>query len=138
MTRYLFSPSLAQHRRPSFEAIETLAAEYGTSRLATAMRCIDLGDWPVILVCHATTGRRWFKGSDAVPEKWFPRADLDPSSSAFPVLFGDVDRTPPRSINAGAWFDRFEASEYRITEQSVKAHGGEILTLLTLDTRMMN
>lgn len=137
MPRYLFTPSLAQHRRPSFEAIETLAAEYGTSRLATAMRCIDLGDWPVILICHAATGRRWFKRSDAVPEKWFPRADLDPSSSAFPVLFGEVDRTAPRSISAGAWFDRVEANESRITEQSVKAHGGEILTLLTLAARML-
>ena len=137
MPRYLFAPSLAQHQRPSFEAIEAIAAEYATSRLATAMRCIDLGDWPVILVCHATTGRRCFKRSDTVPDKWFPRAELDPSSSAFPVLFGDVDRTAPRSISAGAWFDRFEANDYRITEQSVKAHGGEILTLLTLDDRMM-
>lgn len=137
MPRYLFAPSLTQHRRPSFEAIETLAAEYATSRLATAMRCIDLGDWPVILVCHATTGRRWFKRSDTVPDKWFPRAEVDPSSSAFPVLFGDVDRTTPRSISASAWFDRFETNDYRITEQSVKAHGGEILTLLTLNIRMM-
>lgn len=137
MPRYLFSPSLAQQSRLSFEAIEALAAEYGTSRLATAMRCIDLGDWPVILVCHAATGRRWFKRSDLVPERWFPRAELDPSSSAFPVLFGDVDRAAPRSINAGAWFDRFDANHHRITEQSVKAHGGEILSLLTLDAGML-
>ena len=133
MPRYLFSNSLTAHRRPSFEAIDVLAGDYGTSRMATALRCVDLADWPVILICHDTAGRRWFKRSDTVPNHWFPRTDLDPSSAAFGVLFGNVERSRPQIAGADAWFDRREASRFRVTEQSVKAHGGKTLTLVTLN-----
>lgn len=132
MPRYLFLPSLAGHRRPSFEAIDALAGEFSTSRMATALRCLDLAGWPVLLVCHGKSGRRWFKRGAGAPDHWFPREDLDAASSAFPVLFGDVERTCPRTVSAEYWFDRRDAGRFRVTEQSVKAHGGEILSLLTL------
>lgn len=132
MPRYLFLPSLEAHRQPSFEAIDALARDYATSRLATALRCLDLAAWPVMLVCHAKAGRRWFKRSAGVPDHWFPREDLDASSSAFAVLFDGADRSRPEVVGADRWFDRRDAARFRLTEQSVKAHGGEILTLLTL------
>lgn len=132
MPRYLFLPSLAAHRRPSFEAIDALASEYATSRLATALRCLDLAGWPVVLVCHAKGGRRWFKRSPGIPDHWFPRQDLDASSSAFAVLFGDAERSRPQVVGADTWFDRRDAARFRLSEQSVTAHGGEVLTLLTL------
>jgi hypothetical protein len=138
MPRYLFLPSLAQHLRPSFEAIDALASDYATSRLATAMRCVDLAEWPVVLVCHGKGGRRWFRRGGGIPDHWFPRDDLDASSPAFSVLFGDSERSRPQVVGADSWFDRRDAARFRITEQSVKAHGGEILTLLTLtDTGML-
>ena len=133
MPRYLFFNSLTAHRRPSFEAIDVLAGDYRTSRMATALRCVDLAGWPVILICHDPTGRRWFKRSDTVPDRWFPRTDLDPSSAAFDVLFGDVERSRPQLAGADAWFDRSEAGRFRVTEQSVKAHDGKTLTLVALN-----
>ncbi|WP_443971306.1 ImmA/IrrE family metallo-endopeptidase [Sphingobium sp. CR28] len=139
MPRYLFEPSVAGHRRPSFEALDALASEYSTSRIATAMRCVDIAAWPIMLVCHNAAGRRWFKRSELVPERWFPRADLDPSSPSMAVLFGDLDRSRPQIIAADAWFDRRDASGYRVTEQSVKALGGEMLTLLAFnDPKMLS
>lgn len=132
MPRYLFLPSLAAHHRPSFEAIDVLASEYATSRLATALRCVDLAEWPVVLICHGKGGRRWFKRRAGVPDHWFPRENLDASSPAFAVLFGDADRLRPQVVGADSWFDRRDAARFRLTEQSVKAHGGDILTLLTL------
>lgn len=132
MPRYLFLPSLAAHHRPSFEAIDALASDYATSRLATALRCLDLAEWPVMLVCHGKGGRRWFKRSPGIPDHWFPREDLDASSRALTVLFDDIERSRPQVIGADSWFDRRDAARFRLTEQSVKAHGGEILVLLTL------
>lgn len=35
-------------------------------------------------------------------------------------------------LGADSWFDRRDAARFRLIEQSVKAHGGEILTLLNL------
>lgn len=131
MPRYLFQPLAMAHNRPSFEAIDSLAGEFGTSRLATALRCIDLAEWPALLICHGAGGRRWFKRSNIVPDQWFPRSELDPASNAFDVLFGSVEKTRPQVIGAQAWFDRRDVERFRVTEQSTKAHGGEVLTLIT-------
>lgn len=139
MPRYMFAPSMAAHRRPSLEAIEALAGDYMTSRLATALRCVDLAAWPVILVCYGKNGRRWFKRSDRVPSHWFPREDLDASSPAMAVLFGNVERSRPQTVSAEAWFDRRDAGRFCVTEQSMKSYGGEILSLLTLaDVAMLS
>lgn len=138
MPRYLFAPALAAVERPNFEAIDALGATFATSRLATSLRCIDLGAWPVMLICHGSRGRRWFKRADSIPDDWFPRDDLDPSSPSFPVLFGIVERSKSQSVSASLWFDRRDASRYRITEHSLKAHGGSMLTLLNLsDPKML-
>lgn len=138
MPRYLFVPSVAQLKRPDFESVDELATTFSTSRLATALRCVDIGTWPVVLICHGPSGRRWFKRAASVPDDWFPREDLDPSSPSFSVLFGTVERTRTQSVAASLWFDRRDASRYRIAEQSLKARGGTMLTLLTLsDPKML-
>jgi hypothetical protein len=138
MPRFLFGPSAAQLKRPDFEGIDMLATTFGTSRLATALRCVDIDSWPAVLVCHGPSGRRWFKPADSVLDGWFPREDLDPSSPSFPVMFGTVERSKSQPVAASLWFDRRDASRYRITEQSLKAHGGTMLTLLTLtDPKML-
>ena len=138
MPRYLLEGSLAAHSRPSLEAIDAIGAQYTTSRLATALRCVDVARWPVMVICHGPGGRRWFKRSEAIPERWFPRNDLDPSSPAMTVLFGNIDRSRPQIVAADLWFDRRDAARFRVTEQSTKAHGGEIITLLVLsDPKML-
>lgn len=138
MPRYLFVPSVAQLKRLDFESVDEVATNFSTSRLATALRCVDIGTWPLVLICHGPLGRRWFKRAVSVPDDWFPREDLDPSSPSFAVLFGTVERTRTQSVAASLWFDRCDASRYRITEQSLKAHGGTMLTLLALtDPKML-
>lgn len=137
MPRYLFHPSIAEFKRPTFEAVDTLASLYSTSRMATVLRLVDLSSWPLILICHGPSGRRWFRRSASVSDDWFPREDLDPSSPSFPVLFGVVERTRPQAVSASLWFDRRDASRFRVTEQSLKAHGGEMLTLLSMDDPAM-
>lgn len=138
MPRFLFGRSAAQLKRPDFEGIDMLATTFTTSRLATALRCVDIDSWPAVLVCHGPSGRRWFKRADSVPDDWSPREYLDPSSPSFPVMFGAVERSKSQAVAASLWFDRRDASRYRITEQSLKAHGGTMLTLLTLtDPKML-
>jgi hypothetical protein len=74
-----------------------------------------------------------------MPRRWFPRSDLDPESFAFDVLFGNKPDDPAlRKIDADAWFERYDASEYLIQEQTMRSGADEILTLLTItDARML-
>ena len=132
MPAYLFRPMAAAFTRPSFKAIDALAAEFSTSRVATALRFVDLSPWPCMIVCHGQGGRRWFRRGGDVPDRWFPQNDLDPESAAMDVLYSRVDRAGPTLIGADAWFDRWDADRFNLMEETVKGHGDEALTLLTL------
>ncbi len=68
-----------------------------------------------------------------MPERWFPRDDLDHESFAFDRLSGQgQEQAHPRLIGADAWFDRNEAQRYELREHSVRTADDEILTLLIL------
>jgi hypothetical protein len=136
LPRYLFEPRLIGAARPSFTTVEKLAKDFRTSITATALRFLEFTP-SVMLICHASKGRKWFKSAKDVPSRWFPRDDLDPDSYAFDVLSGEKDRSRIVKIGADAWFDRSEANRYEILEETLRIGGGEILTLLTLNVPKM-
>jgi len=131
LPRYLFEAAAMKLRKTSFAAVSELARLFQASRTATALRLVDYGPEPSILICHSAKGRRWFKRGKDVPDRWFPRSDLDPESNAFEALYGNIDKPQPLLIGADAWFDRREAEEYEVYEQTVRAAGGDVLTLIT-------
>lgn len=134
---YLFRPEAAKLKRSTFVAVDKLAAMFQSSRTATAMRLVDFGPEPAVLVCHGPNGRRWFKRGRGVPERWFPQADLDAASNAFEVLHGGVEKPQPIPIRADAWFDRREAEQYEVFEQTVRGGNGGVLTMLTFKSPKM-
>ena len=84
----------------------------------------------------------WFSGSPRrvpgrIPERWFPREDLDADSYAFDVLHGEDRRTRRVLIGAGAWFDRYCADKFELYEQTFKVADNEILTLLVFKDEVM-
>ena len=137
MPAYLFRPLVTAYPRPSFEVIDALAGVFRTSRLATALRFIDLSPWPCIIVCHDQSGRRWFRRNGGIPDHWFPRDDLDPESVAMDVLYRKTDHARPTIIGADAWFDRWNADRFELTEECVRGFGSDVLALLTLKDRAM-
>jgi hypothetical protein len=138
MPDYLFRPLAQQHARLSFKVVSDLAETFKTSHTATAIRLVEGNVFPAFLVCYGLDKRRWFTRAPSVPEQWFPKGELDPSSSAFAVLFGShIGDAAPRKVSASAWFECWEATGYEIHEQTVRS-GGEVLTLLLLsDHRML-
>lgn len=130
MPRYLFVPRANALGRTTYEAVESLAAEFRTSKTATAIRLIELGPEPAMLLCHGPEGRKWFSRPENIPKHWFPRDELDVDSYALDVLQGDERRTRRILIGADAWFDRYGADRLEIYEQSFKVSDDEILTIL--------
>lgn len=135
LPHYLFEQEAARHRKSTFAAVDALARQFGASRTATARRLVDYGPEPAILVCHGMNGRRWFKRGPDVPDRWFPKTELDPQSNAFEALHGRVDKPHPFLIGADAWFDNWQARHGEVFEQSVRGGGGEILSLITFKTK---
>jgi hypothetical protein len=137
LPRYLFIPRAAELRVCSFETVETLSGEYSTSVPATAIRLVEYGPEPAMLVCHGPNGRKWFHRPREIPQRWFPRDDLGAESSAMDVLYGRNRFNSRRSIGAEAWFDRRDASRFEIDEDCFRMSDDEILTLLIFTDQAM-
>jgi len=140
MPGYLFDPIARSHPKLTFQTVRILSDIFDTSLTATAIRLAESRHTPVVLVCHSPQGRKWFARSPDVPDRWFPRDNLDPDSFAFGVLFGGAqDDRIPRKVGADAWFDRWEAERFEVLEQTVRVAADEILTfILIIDGDMLD
>ena len=130
MPQFLLRPMAKEIGKVSFQAVEALRKEFKTSITATAIRLVEHGPEPAVLVCHTVKGRKWFNRSRDIPQKWFPRDKLDAYSDAMDVLYGRVERGNRSLIGADAWFDRWDAEKYELYEETHRITDNEILTLL--------
>jgi hypothetical protein len=139
MPRYLFAPVARAYPKLNFKTVDAIGGTFSSSRTATTIRLVEGDHSPALLVCHGSQGREWFTRAPSVPSRWFPRDELDPESFAFGVLYGGkADDPMPRKIGAEAWFDRWEAANHEVHEQTVRIGQDEILTLLLItEPRML-
>ncbi len=138
MPRFLLRPMAKEIGKVSFQAVEALRREFKTSITATAIRLVEYGPEPAILIRHTMKGRKWFTRSGDIPRKWFPRNELDAGSDAMEVLYGRAERSSRSLIGADAWFDRRDAEKYELYEETRRIADGEILTLLVFkDAEML-
>ena len=127
---YLFRPLANKLSRVTMDAVQELADTFDTSLTATAIRVVEMGPAPAMVICHSHKGRKWFTPGPDVPNRWFPCKDLDAESFAFEVLFGSEQKSRCALIGADAWFDHRDAAKFELYEQSVRIGEEEILTLL--------
>lgn len=134
MPRYLFDPMLRSLKKLNIGALRQIKDAFNVSLTAAAIRILETSRYPFLLVCHGQGGRRWFKRPPCVPDRWFPRDELDKDSFAFDMLYGQSgEQTHPRKIGADAWFDRPEAERYEIFEHSYRLPNNEVATLLLIE-----
>jgi hypothetical protein len=138
MPHYLFQPAARQHSKLNFKVISDLADIFHASHTAVAIRLVEGDHAPALVICHGSEGRKWFTRAPTVPARWFPRDTIDPASFAFDVLFGGKPDDPlPRKIGADAWFDRWEAANREVYEQTKRTGPDEILTLVLINDAEM-
>lgn len=133
MPAYLFNEAIRERRRADFQTVDHIADLFDVSRAASAIRVAAKSPFPSIVICHNRQGRHWFARSPLVPDRWFPKQQLDPRSLAFDVQFGaNLGMKVPRKVPAAAWFELREAERYDLIEQTVRSHNGETLTMLEI------
>jgi IrrE N-terminal-like domain len=138
LPRYILEPMLRSIQRPTLKAAREVGDAFDASLTATLIKIVETDSFPMLLVCHGRSGRRWFRRSASVPDRWFPKEELDHESSAFELLFGGAaEPTSPSLIGADAWFDRSEASRYELLEQPYTLPNNEICTVLILSDKTM-
>jgi hypothetical protein len=125
--------------RPTLKAVREIADAFDASMTATILKMIETDHFPIMLVSHSPQGRAWFRGASSVPERWFPKQDLDHESFAFTTLFGKKeDKGGPRRIGADAWFDRYEAADFDVYEETFRVAADQVCTVLFFnDVKML-
>ncbi|QXX76129.1 ImmA/IrrE family metallo-endopeptidase [Methylovirgula sp. HY1] len=133
LPNYMLLPKLRKIRRPTLAATRELAGEFCASQTAMLLKITLSNQFPMMIVCHDTTGRRWFRGAPSVQRWWFPRKDLDRETFAAGILFeGASEQRLPNKVPAEAWFDFNGCDRFEVDEQSFMLPNREVLTVLRL------
>ena len=119
------------HKQPViFETVRDLGNLFSTSLTATAIRLVEYGDLPAILVCNSPQKREWFVPSGEVRNKIWLEPRPGKGSLAYALLRGEAISLPAKEVGADAWVNHPNASKYWIHEDSFLLSDGFVLTLL--------
>jgi hypothetical protein len=130
---YMVDPRLRKMKRLTLSAARELADEFCASLTATLFKVTQLNRFPIVIVCHSKTRRRWFERAPMIQPWWFPAKFLDPQTFAADMLFKSASEQEfPRKMPADAWFDFKGCDRFEVEEQSFLLPDEEVLTVLKL------
>lgn len=129
LPQIIFEP-LAKNKPVTFQTVRELCTQFQTSLTATAIRLVELGSFPAIIVCHSKQGRRWqFRGVD-VPHSIQLRDEPGAYTIARDLLDGKTVNSSNEDIQASDWFTHPRSHYYSIHEDSVKIWDDLVLSIL--------
>ncbi|WP_457670738.1 ImmA/IrrE family metallo-endopeptidase [Thiolapillus sp.] len=129
MPKNLFRPA-AQGMPMTFESVRHLAGMFRTSLTATAIRLVELGSYPAMVVFTTRQGRAWYWGSPEVPKYFVPRKFPGDGAVAHQMLKDDPFSLGPMDVDADEWFDRPGAEDHVLLEDSLSWPNGTVLSLI--------
>lgn len=125
---FLFRPA-ARLKPVSFDTVRSLAEAFTTSLTATAIRLVEEGGLPSMLVCSDENGSRlWFAKSPIVPKELWPRQQPGRTTAVQELLRGAA-ASEPMDVDADEWIEHPDSGKYVIREHSMKV-GERVLSLL--------
>ena len=129
LPQFMFEP-LTKNKEITFQTVRELCSLFRTSMTATAIRLVEFGSFPAIIVCNGKQGRRWqFRGAD-IPYAIQLQDDLSVRTNAFDLLHGKTLRVTPENVEASDWVTHPRSRYYSIHEDSVKVTEDLVLSLL--------
>jgi len=113
-----------------FNVVKSLAETFSTSLTATAIRLVEYGPLPTMLVCYSNAGREWFVRGSCVPEQFWPSKKPEPNTYAFDLFKGGTEHELQGKVPAKAWFDHQIAEPHYIQEHSFRTSYGDVFSFL--------
>ena len=120
----------AKNREMTFATIRQLAEMFQASLTATAIRLVEFGSFPAMVVCSDLGRRRWFRRGPDVPDGLWPHERVSPMTVAHDIFTGKAMSSGPTDVSADAWFAHRDARRYAIREDSIRITDDLVLTLL--------
>jgi hypothetical protein len=126
----MFVP-LAKERPITLDTVVNLAGVFRMSRTATAIRLVNHGSFPCMLIHYEAGQRKWFISSGReIHRSLFPADRPRPRSLAATLLASTSLHTQSGDIRADHWFDLYGASKYYLKESSFKTSDDSVTVLL--------
>ncbi|NOS76719.1 MAG: ImmA/IrrE family metallo-endopeptidase [Nitrospira sp.] len=130
MPVFMFKP-IADNRPIIFSTVDELTTTFQTSITATAIRLVEHGAFPSMVICSDARRRKWFTRSEILPEALRPHEVLGRDTVAFELHRNQMAIPPgPTEVNAAQWISHPKASLYTVKEDSIRVSSGLVLTLL--------
>jgi hypothetical protein len=114
----------------TFATVEKLAAIFKMSISATAIRLVEYGSYPAMLICSSAAGRQWYVASSTVNGKLWPVDRPGHSTQAVALLQGRNPGLGPQDKRADQWIKNFRADQYWIKEDSQLWTNQSVLSLI--------
>jgi hypothetical protein len=126
----MFVP-MAKDRPITLETVAYLAGVFRMSRTATAMRLVNHGSFPCMLIHYETGRRKWFitSGSE-IHRSLFPADRLQPHSLAASLFTSTSENDKSGDVRADHWFDRDQADQYYLRESCFKTGSDSVTVIL--------
>jgi len=126
----MFVP-LARAKPITVDTVAALSADFKMSKTATAIRLVEHGSFPAILVYFEQTERKWF-----VPKRREVPAFLQPAEHPYQqTVTARMLQNPglpqlSAEVRADHWFSAYHSERYYIRESCLRIGKDSLLTLL--------
>ena len=114
----------------TLDAVRELAMKFETSLAATAIRLVQFGSFPAMVIYLTQGVRQWFVAGPDVPKNLVPRETPSQNTVAGELLRGGNALLEPHYVQADAWVTHPRSELYELMEDSVRFRDGSILSLL--------
>jgi hypothetical protein len=126
---YLFAPA-AKDKEMTFATVRELCRYFETSITATAIRLVEVGSFPAMIVCSTSGGIKW----KSRPHDFPPVIELHDRpgtyTNAADLLSGRQPEASPVEVEASDWLSTPGSKHYSIIEDSVLIFKDTVLSLL--------
>jgi len=114
----------------TLKSVRKLADAFKMSLTSTAIRLVEHGGLPSMLVCNGPEKREWFVASPEVSGRLWPFVRPEEGSLAFSLLNNAAEDKGPTDVRCDHWINHPRAERYWIKEDSLRLKEGTVLSLL--------
>jgi hypothetical protein len=127
----------AKARPITFETTRALAEQFETSLTATAIRLVQHGSFPAMVLYITGEGRKWVVRGPDVPAVLKLKDEPTPTTLAYDLLHGSQPPDGPLDVYADGWFGHDDADRYSVREDSIRVGTGVLTILWWKDERQL-
>lgn len=114
----------------TFASVQQLTDIFKMSLSATAIRLVEYGSYPAMLICNSAGGREWYVASSTVEKRLWPVDRPGQVTQAAAFLNRRPQTQGPQDVRADHWIKNFRADRYWIKEDSILWTNQSVLSLI--------